>query len=155
MADKKKEITENSDIQVIPTINEDASSLGDIKINLAVIQTIVRLAAREVNGVLAVGKGGFVDEVSSIFTKKDSSGSGIHVEEENDSYFITIRVVLAFGYELAKTAHEIQTAVCDQVSKMTNKRVAKVDVIIEAVRNQDTVRQDDEDNFGLPAPGND
>ena len=64
-------------------------------------------------------------------------------------------MVLEFGYELAKTAHEIQKAVADQVSKMTNKRVAKVDVIIEAVRNQEAVKFNDDDNLGLPASGND
>lgn len=149
MPSKKENSGESADEQQIPTVNEDSSSLGEIKINLAVIQSIVKLAAKEVEGVIAVGKTGFVDEVTSFVTKKDSP-SGIHVVEENGNYFITVRVVLSFGYELAKTAYNIQTAVRDQVSKMTNKQVAKVDVIIEEVRMEPTnTDEDEEDELGL------
>jgi len=135
MPRKKAETTETSEVQEIPTISEEPSGLGSIQINLSVIKSIVRMAAKEVEGVIAVGKGGIVDDVSS-FIKKES-GSGIHVEEENDSYFITVRLILAFGYELAKTADEVQRAVRDQVSRMTNKHVAKVDIMIEGVKTPD------------------
>ncbi len=140
MPRKKAESPEQSEMQEIPTISEESSSLGSIQINLAVIKSIVRMAAKEIDGVIAVGRGGIVDDVSS-FIKKDS-GAGIHVEEENDSYFITVRLILAFGYELAKTAYEVQQAVRDQVSKMTNKQVAKVDIMIEAVRTPDNSKEE-------------
>ena len=143
MPRKKAETTETSEVQEIPTISEEPSGLGSIQINLAVIKSIVRMAAKEVEGVIAVGKGGIVDDVSS-FIKKES-GSGIHVEEENDSYFITVRLILAFGYELAKTADEVQRAVRDQVSRMTNKHVAKVDIMIEGVKTQDNTKLDVQD----------
>jgi len=138
MPRKKAETTETSEVQEIPTISEEPSGLGSIQINLSVIKSIVRMAAKEVEGVIAVGKGGIVDDVSS-FIKKES-GSGIHVEEENDSYFITVRLILAFGYELAKTADEVQRAVRDQVSRMTNKHVAKVDIMIEGVKTPDNTK---------------
>ena len=138
MPRKKAETTETSEVQEIPTISEEPSGLGSIQINLAVIKSIVRMAAKEVEGVIAVGKGGIVDDVSS-FIKKES-GSGIHVEEENNTYFITVRLILAFGYELAKTADEVQRAVRDQVSRMTNKHVAKVDIMIEGVKTPDNTK---------------
>ena len=144
MPRKKAETTEASEVREIPTISEEPSGLGSIQINLAVIKSIVHMAAKEVEGVITVGKGGIVDDVSS-FIKKDS-GSGIHVEEENDSYFITVRLILAFGYELAKTADEVQRAVRDQVSRMTNKNVAKVDIMIEAVRTPDNTKLDVQDD---------
>ena len=140
MPRKKAESTEPSEMQEIPTIGEETGTLGSIQINLAVIKSIVRMAAKEVDGVLAVGRGGIVDDVSS-FIKKDS-GAGIHVEEENDSYFITVRLILAFGYQLAKTADEVQRVVRDQVTKMTNKQVARVDIMIEGVRTPDNTKEE-------------
>ena len=75
-----------------------------------------------------------VGEIAGIFSKKDS-GAGIQVGEDEDAnYVIAIRVILSFGIELAKTAYEVQTSVRDQIEKMTNKRVAKVDVIIDGVK---------------------
>ena len=155
MPRKKVNPTETSDAQEIPTISEDSSSLGSIQINLAVIKSIVRRAAKEVEGVIAVGKGGIVDDVSSFITKKDS-GSGIHVEEENDCYFITVRLILAFGYELAKTADAVQRAVREQVTKMTNKQVAKVDIMIEGVKTPDVSKAElSDDDIDLSAHNTD
>ena len=151
----KKKIKKNNDsektveIRDIPTINEDSSSMGEIKINHTVIASIVKLAALEVPGVIMVA-GGFVDELAGMFTKKDS-GAGIRVEEnENGNYEIMIRVILSFGIELARTAYEIQTSVSEQVSKMTNKHVAKVDVIIDGVKTPETTTEEEKKNWVEP-----
>lgn len=135
--DKKKEKSksiEPAELDSIPTINEESSSLGDIKINHTVVASIVKLATLEVPGVVSVAGGGLVGEIAGIFSKKDS-GAGIQVGEDEDAnYVIIIRVILSFGVELAKTAYGIQTSVRDQVENMTNKRVARVDVIIDGVK---------------------
>jgi uncharacterized alkaline shock family protein YloU len=47
---------------------------------------------------------------------------------------ISVKVILRFGVELAKVGEEIQIAVREQVSKMTNKKVARIDVLIDGVR---------------------
>jgi len=48
-----------------------------------------------------------------------------------------VKVILRFGVELAKVGEEIQTAVRDQVTRMTSKKVARVDVLIDGVRMAD------------------
>ena len=127
-----------ADVKVIPTISEDSSALGEIKINHKVVANIVQLATLEVKGVVAVIGSNIVDRIEGIFSKKDL-GAGIRVEEnENGHYVIVIQVILSFGVELAKTAFEIQKEVRDHVQKMTNKQVAKVDVVIEEVKMPDT-----------------
>lgn len=110
----------------------EETSLGDIQINHTVVASIVKISSLEVEGVVAVA-GGFVDDIRGIFSSKESR-AGIRVEEEGGAYHITVRVVLAFGVELARTAYEIQRAVSEQVEKMTNQSVSRVDVIIEEVR---------------------
>ncbi len=73
MSKKKSNKRDDSDkavkIRDIPTINEESSSMGEIKINHTVIASIVKLAALEVPGVVMVA-GGFVDELAGMFSKK-------------------------------------------------------------------------------------
>lgn len=114
-------------------ISDDASQLGDIKINHSVVASIVRLAALEVEGTYAIG-GSFVDGITELFSKKESDrGVRVH-EDEGGNYEIELRVVLRFGVELAKTAVQIQQNVREQVTRMTMKPVGRIDVIIDGVK---------------------
>ncbi|MBH53524.1 MAG: Asp23/Gls24 family envelope stress response protein [Opitutaceae bacterium] len=130
--------TEKSETRVIPSITtEDSSSLGDIKINHAVVASIVRLSALENGGVFAVG-GSFVDGIAEIFSKKEASERGVRVtENENGHYHIEIRLILNYGVELAKCAYDVQVAVKDRVENMTGKLVERADVVIDGVKSKD------------------
>jgi uncharacterized alkaline shock family protein YloU len=116
-----------------PPFFDEPPDLGDIKINHNVIAGIVRLAAIQVPGVANVG-GGIVDGITEIFAKRESDHRGVKVSEENDTYRIEVRLVIAYGSEIGRTAYEVQVAVRKQVIAMTGKDVRQVDVIIEGVR---------------------
>jgi uncharacterized alkaline shock family protein YloU len=127
--------------ELTPEITDAQPTLGDIKVNHTVVASIVRLAALEINGVCAVG-GGFVDGITDLFSKKESD-RGVRVSEnEHGNYSIELRVVMAFGTELAKTAYEVQLAVRKQVANMTGKPVEKVDVVIEGVKMPSVEQKD-------------
>ncbi|MFT5836973.1 MAG: putative alkaline shock family protein YloU [Candidatus Azotimanducaceae bacterium] len=136
--------SDNQDESAIPTVSEDSNTFGDIRINHSVVASIVRLAALEVSGVVAVG-GGFVDGIAEISSKisskifsKKSGESGVRVEDDEvGDYRIEIRVILRFGVELAAVASEMQQRIAEQVEKMTSKNVARVNVIIDGVRTDD------------------
>lgn len=133
MSKATKPSTESS----IPTVSEDSNSLGDIRINHSVVANIVRLAALEVSGVVAVG-GSFVDGIAEIFSKKGGDERGVKVDEDEvGDYMIEVRVILRFGVELAAVASQIQQRIAEQVEKMTSKSVARVNVIIDGVRTQE------------------
>ena len=137
MSKDKKQANEST----IPTVSEESSTLGDIRINHSVVASIVRLAALEVSGVAAVG-GSFVDGITEIFSKKGGE-SGVRVDEDEvGDYRIEARVILRFGVELAAVAGEIQQRIAEQVQKMTSKSVARVNVIIDGVRTQDDSPKD-------------
>ena len=122
--------------EFLPTSRfDDQPELGEIKINHNVVASIVRLAALQVPGVAGVG-GGIVDGLSELFSKRrESDHRGVRVNEtDSDTYAIELRVIIKYGAEIAKTAYEVQVAVRKQVIAMTEKNVAKVDVIIEGVR---------------------
>ena len=134
MSKDKKQANEST----IPTVSEESSTLGDIRINHSVVASIVRLAALEVSGVAAVG-GSFVDGITEIFSKKGGE-SGVRVDEDEvGDYRIEARVILRFGVELATVAGEIQQRIAEQVQKMTSKSVARVNVIIDGVRTEDDI----------------
>lgn len=142
---------EKQNESTIPTLSEDATTLGDIRINHSVVASIVRLAALEVAGVAAVG-GGFVDGIAEIFSKKGDE-RGVRVEEdEAGDYRIEIRVVLRFGVELAAVASEMQQRIAKQIEKMTSKSVARVNVIIDGVR---TAEEGSEDKWDEPSHNTD
>ena len=120
-------------------------SLGQIKVNHTVVSTIVKMAAINVSGVLAVG-GSFVENFIAQISSKESD-KGVRVsEDEAGNYEIEIRVFMEYGVELAKTAETLQMIVAKQVTNMTGKPVANVDVIIEGVKMVEDEKPEDNDS---------
>ena len=106
----------------------------EIKISHSVVAGIVRLSALEVEGVHSVGHDGLMDGLVEMLSKK-SSDRGVKVaEDDEERYLIEVHVVLRFGLELAKVAERVQQNIRAKVAHMTGRPVAKVDVVIEGVR---------------------
>ncbi len=129
----------------IETGDHPEGSLGQIKVNHTVVSTIVKMAAINVSGVLAVG-GSFVENFIAQISSKESD-KGVRVsEDEAGNYEIEIRVFMEYGVELAKTAETLQMIVAKQVTNMTGKPVANVDVIIEGVKMAEDEKSEDNDS---------
>jgi uncharacterized alkaline shock family protein YloU len=117
-----------------PSRLDDQPELGDIKINHDVVASIVRLAALQVPGVAGVG-GGLADGISELFSKREADKRGVKVTEDaRGDYSVELRIIITYGTEIGRTAYEVQIAVRKQVIAMTDKGVARVDVIVEGVR---------------------
>ena len=118
----------------IPTITEETSELGTIRINHSVIAGIVRLATQSVSGVVNVGTAGVVEGLTDFFSKKESE-RGVKVKESSDGgYEIEVRVILEFGVDLAKTGLSIQESIRDQILSMTGNHAKSIDVIIDDIK---------------------
>lgn len=132
----------DSQESTIETGDDQEGSLGQIKVNHTVVSTIVKMAAINVAGVLAVG-GNFVENFIAQISSKESD-KGVRVsEDEAGNYQIEIRVLMEYGVELAKTAEILQMIVAKQVTNMTGKPVANVDIIIEGVKMADEIGNED------------
>lgn len=109
---------------------------GDgIEINHAVVASIVGIAAREVPGVVDLAGGSFREEVKGFLAGRQSSGAGVEVRENARGEFeITLRIIATYGMQLYDIANEVQDAVRAQVRAMTNKQVAKVNVVVDGIR---------------------
>jgi uncharacterized alkaline shock family protein YloU len=141
-----KKIKEEPVETSIPTLSEESSELGTIRINHSVIAGIVRLATQSVEGVVNVGTAGVVEGLTDFFSKKESE-RGVKVTETNDGgYEIEVRVVLEFGVDLAKTGVSIQETIRDQILSMTGNHANSIDVIIDDIKmdSQDKDENDDQ-----------
>ena len=129
--------TKNKDETIedsIPTISEESSELGSIRINHSVVAGIVRIATQSVSGVVNVGGGGVVEGLTDFFSKKESE-RGVRVSESTDGgYDIEVRVVLEFGVDLAKVGVAIQEAIRDQILAMTGNHAKNIDVVIDDIK---------------------
>ena len=145
---KKKADATNENPESIPTLSEESSELGTIRINHSVVAGIVRLATQSVPGVVNVGGGGMVEGLSDFFSKKESE-RGVQVSEaEGGGYEIEVRVVLRFGVDLAKTGLSIQEAVRDQILTMTGNHAKNIDVVIDDIKQDSTDKDlDDSDDW--------
>jgi len=129
---KTKTSQEQQENHSIPVISEESTSLGDIKINLSVINNIVRLAALEVPGVVSVS-GSFKDGLAEMFSKDAERGVKV-AENEAGEYVVEIHVILKFGVKLDATASRIQQSIYNQVDNMTSKSCASITVFIDGVK---------------------
>jgi len=116
----------------------EENNAGVIKVSHEVVANIVRIAVQAVPGVVSVGsQGGFKEEFVGLFNRRDVTPGITVCENDRGDYEVTVKVILRFGVELAKVGEEIQGAVRDQVTRMTSKKVARVDVLIDGVRMAD------------------
>ncbi len=123
-------------------VNQAAGGTGDIKVNHAVVGSIVRLSALEVQGVYSVG-GGIIDGITEIFSKRESD-RGVKISEDEDGrYAINVRVILFYGVDIAKVALQIQQNIRTQIKRMTMKDVASVDIIVDGIKVENTSSKGD------------
>jgi len=67
----KKKVSPSLDSsESIPTLSEESSELGSIRINHSVVAGIVRLATQSVAGVINVGGGGVVEGLTDFFCQE-------------------------------------------------------------------------------------
>jgi uncharacterized alkaline shock family protein YloU len=142
---KKK--NEEPEEEIIPTISEESSELGTIRINHSVVAGIVRLATQSVKGVVNVGGGGVVEGLTDFFSKKESERGVKVTESAEGGYEIEVRVVLEFGVDLAKIGTTIQESIRDQILAMTGNHAKNIDVVIDDIKMDGGGKDLDDDNW--------
>ena len=97
-----------------------------------VVETIVSIAANEVEGVACIGPS-TTSGLRSVFGSKPSTqGIDITVDEE-DKLHISIRVDVYYGYVLPDLAANIRQAISDAVTSQVGIPVGSVDVYIDGM----------------------
>ena len=98
-----------------------------------VVETIVSIAANEVDGVASVGPS-TASGLRSVFAGKPST-QGIEVSvDEDDKLVVSVRIDVYHGYVLPDLAANLRTAIADAVASQVGVSVASVDVYIDGIQ---------------------
>ena len=98
-----------------------------------VVETIISIAAKEVQGVAAVGPSG-VSGLRSVFGSKPST-QGIEVDiDDNDKLHVAVRIDVYYGFVLPEVARAIRTSISDAVASQIGIPVGNVDVYIDGIQ---------------------
>jgi len=118
------------------TIKEDGTELGVIRIHENVIASIVRKATLSVNGVIRLAGSTLVDNIAEIIGSKKIGDRAIGVDISGDSVSIDVKVILAYGTHVPTVAANIQSAVMQEIEKMTGMGVTCINVIIQELDDE-------------------
>lgn len=113
------------------TEKQETLKNGQVKISVDVISIIASIAAAEIDGVNAAASG-FVEGISSLFTKKNYT-KGIKVEMKDNDASIDLSITVDYGYKIQDVATKVQQKVKTEVENMTGLNVTSVGVNVQNV----------------------
>lgn len=102
-------------------LNSKDNQSGKVVYNAGIVQDIVALAVKEVEGAMPV----------------QGKKSGISLYLEKDGIYADVSVVVKQGYNVPELAYRIQQSVKQSVENMTRYKVAEVDVHVRDVTFDD------------------
>ena len=98
-------------------LNTKDKQSGKVVYNAGIVQNIVALAVKEVEGASPV----------------DGKRNGISLYLEKEGIYADVSVVVKYGYNVPELAYRIQQSVKQNVENMTRYKVAEVNVHIQDV----------------------
>ncbi|MEG0072185.1 MAG: Asp23/Gls24 family envelope stress response protein [Raoultibacter sp.] len=108
-------------------------NLDGMAIAPGVVETIVSIAVKEVEGVACVGSSG-VSGLRAVFSNKPM-GQGIDIAaNDDDTLNISVRIDVYYGSVLPKVAEAVRVAVVDAVTAQIGLTVSCVDVYIDGIQ---------------------
>ncbi len=120
--------------------DEDLDSEDSLTFSNGVIEKIVAIAVREVDGVLGM-KGGFINRVQETFGAADPT-KGVTVEVMPDSSVrVNISVLIEYGAFAPQVFEDVKKVVVKQVAGMTGLEVGGVNLRIEDVLTAEEYEQ--------------
>lgn len=109
-------------------------NLEGMAIAPGVVETIVSIAVREVEGVAAVGSAATKGNLRSMLGGKPST-QGIELEvDEGSKLKVATHVDVYFGQVLPEVADRVRTAIADAVASQVGVEVSSVDVYVDGIQ---------------------
>ena len=108
-------------------------SVEGMSIAPGVVETIISIAANEVDGVASVGSFA-TSSIRSMLAAKPSA-AGIEVDVDDDGRLrITIHVEVYYGYVLPELAAALRGAIAESLATQAGVDVSAVDVYIDGIQ---------------------
>lgn len=109
-------------------------NLDGMAIASGVVETIVSIAVREVEGVAAVGASAAKGNLRSMLAGK-TPARGIELSVNDESKLeVAVHIDAYFGQVLPEVADRVRNAVADAVASQVGAEVASVDVYIDGLQ---------------------
>lgn len=109
-------------------LNVDGMSLAP-----GVVETIISIAANEVDGIASVGSYATSGLRSMLAAKPSTSGIETTVDEDG-KLMVTLHVEVYHGHVLPELAAKLRSAVADALLVQVGVEVASVDVYIDGIQ---------------------
>lgn len=100
-----------------------------IRISEEVIETIVGIAASEIDGVAALS-GSLADGIAGVLGRK-SIRKGVRVQVEGERVSVDVSIIVDYGCKIHDVSGKIQKRIRDEVKSMTGMEVT--DIIVNVV----------------------
>ncbi len=112
----------------------DEVSVEGVSLAPGVVETIISIAVKDINGVASVGTtstGGLL----SLFPSSKPATDGIEIDKTDDGrLLVAVHLEATYGSVLPEIAAEVRSAVAEAVRIQVGVEVAAVDVYIDAIR---------------------
>jgi len=105
---------------------------GNIRISEEVICTIVRTAAKEVEGISSIVNRPGTD-IKGLIPSKRNAGKGVGIELHGGQLEIELGVYVNMGIKIHETVGKLQGAVKKAVESMTGMKVSSVNVYVQGM----------------------
>ena len=110
-----------------------ANAAQGMNVAPSVIETIVTLAARDVEGVAFIGPQATSGLISKLSTKPLTQGIEVQTDE-NGLVNISIRIDVKSAYVLPDVAAKVREAVADAMAMQVGMEVGSVDIFIDGIQ---------------------
>ena len=112
-------------------INAQGNELGLIHIHENVIAAAVRKATCEVDGVIRLAGSALVNNIAELIGNKSIGDRSIAVDIDGSTVAIDVKVNIAYGAHVPTVASNVQSAVVEEVEKITGMTVTAVNVVVQ------------------------
>ncbi len=129
---KKEKVAE----AVLPIIPGDDTDHGSIRISESVFAALVRKYTLEVEGVVRFASGSLMGGLAEMIGRR-SSESSILVKFDGDAVNIAVTLVIRYGAKIPEVSELVQSVIRQRIEDFTGKHVAKVDVIIQDIDDEE------------------
>ncbi|NGM17790.1 Asp23/Gls24 family envelope stress response protein [Eggerthellaceae bacterium zg-887] len=107
-------------------------NLESMALASGVVETIIALAAAEVEGVAAVGSASSSNPFALFASKPSTQGIEVAVNED-EKLDVSVHVDVYYGHVLPDVAANLRAAVSDAVASQVGAEVGSVDVFIDGI----------------------
>ena len=119
-------------------VSEKTNEMGLVKIHENVVASIVRKVTCSIKGVLRLAGSPLLDNIAEIVGSRKIHDRAISIDLSDDDVKIEVKINVAYGVHVPTLAVEIQTAIIEEVEKITGMRVSQVNIIVQELDEEDS-----------------